>query len=140
MPLLFLLFALLSLFACTSEPQPNADVPRADSSKTVVIVNDQQLDSIDAIFIGTWINEGELSNLQVEASNTCLVRYFDQEEGEVAIKGTCEQQGEDLVIRWEKPFFGQAESSYFYKKTDSQKLLMQRFEDNREHVAFYREE
>jgi len=124
--LLFLIF-----FSCQSETSDNNTTELTDTnsidSNTVQEENVLAEESkIPENLVGTWINEGELSSLTINADGTCELSLTDVEENtEKQITGELQLGNGAFSITWVEPVFEKELTTYFYEKKENQEVLFE---------------
>lgn len=93
---------------------------------------------LPSIYWGTWINEGELSQLEIKDDGTCELSQDNLEEKSLKITGKWVSSEKGIKITWEKPYMGKKVIEYRFEQTENQKLLFREIDGN-EAMAFYQD-
>jgi len=98
----------------------------------------EDIKDLPSIYWGTWINEGELSKLELKDDGTCELQQDNPEAESLKIQGEWESNQKGIKIIWEKPYMDKTTIEYRFEQTESQKLLFWKVEGN-EQMAFYQD-
>lgn len=97
-----------------------------------------EVKDLPSIYWGVWVNEGELSKLDIKDDGTCELTQDNPEEESINIKGEWESTEKGIQISWEKPYMNKKVIEYRFEQTDTQKLLFREMDGNEE-MAFYQD-